>query len=93
MKIIVSPKPIEVIVSPATVVNVSGVTTGREFIYEQNDNLTVWTIPHGLNKLYPHIIVKDLQGTTVLGEIDAIDPFTLQIRFTLPTTGIAYLYG
>jgi hypothetical protein len=63
----------------------------KTFFFNQTANLATWVIPHGLNKEYPHVVVKNVNGGMLWGTFEAIDINTLMIKFNRPFIGTAYL--
>lgn len=58
--------------------------------YNQGVAASVWTITHNLGKR-PSVIVIDSSGDEVEGDIDYIDQNSLQLTFSAPFSGTAYL--
>ena len=68
---------------------------GDPLIYKHTQNVasTTWLIPHGLDT-YPSITVVDSAGTRVYGDERFIDANNIELTFSAPFGGIAYLtYG
>ena len=63
-----------------------------EFVFVQSQSSTVWNINHSLNKFYPSVSVEDEFGEAIVGNVKAIDKNNLQIIFTIPSRGTAYLH-
>ena len=64
----------------------------QEFVFVQVSNLATWNINHNLNKFYPSVWVEDEFGETIIGNVKPIDKNNLQIIFTIPSKGTAYLH-
>lgn len=80
-------------VDPIEVNNTSKTIGFKSFTFVQPAALATWVITHNLNKLYPHVIVKDNSNETVIGNITALDVNNLRIDFLTATIGTAYLNG
>jgi hypothetical protein len=70
----------------------SGTSTGddKSFVFHQNVAESLWIVPHNLSK-FPSVTVVDSGGTEVEGDVSYTDPNNLQIVFSAPFTGKAYL--
>lgn len=62
----------------------------RSYAFSQGTPTTTWHIEHGLG-FYPNITVVDSAGTIVEGSIRYIDLNIVEIDFTWPFGGVAYL--
>lgn len=62
----------------------------KHFVFTQNVASDLWYVVHNLNK-YPSVTVVDSGQNVVIGEVSYIDENTLQIEFTAPFSGKAYL--
>jgi hypothetical protein len=62
----------------------------KTFLFKQQISTSVWTITHNLDK-YPSVTVVDTGFTVVYGEIEYLSKNQLQITFTDPFSGEAYL--
>lgn len=62
----------------------------KHFTHIQNVASASWIIPHNLNK-YPSVTVIDSGGTNVEGHIEYLDVNTIELIFSAPFTGTAYL--
>ena len=82
----VAPEPIDISVSPAIVVAGSSTT----FTWTQSIALSVWTIPHNLNK-FPSISVCDTLGNLIYPDVSYVDSNTVQITHGSAFAGKAYL--
>lgn len=60
------------------------------FVFRQMQASDAWMIRHTLKK-HPAVTVVDSAGSMVLGDVDYLDDLTLQIRFSAPFSGAAYL--
>lgn len=67
-----------------------GPTPVIAYRYSQGVPASVWNIVHNLN-FYPNITVEDSAGNIVEGEIDYLDPNTVQLSFSAAFSGYAYL--
>ena len=61
---------------------------GYEYTQSISDN--IWIINHSLNK-YPSVSVTDTANTVVYGSIEYIDINTIQLTFSKPFSGKAFL--
>lgn len=62
----------------------------KNFIFNQNVASNLWIIKHDLNK-FPAVSVVDSGNNVVIGEVTYIDENNLQINFSSPFSGSAYL--
>jgi ABC-type transport system substrate-binding protein len=60
------------------------------FIYQQATPATVWTVPHDL-ATYPTVVVLDSANQEVFGDVEYLDENTVQLTFSAPFSGTAYL--
>lgn len=68
-----------------------GTGTGDlNYVFIQMSALATWHIVHNLGK-FPDVVVIDSGGTNVIGEIDYIDTNTVDLVFSAPFGGTAYL--
>ena len=68
-----------------------GTGTGDlNFVFTQMSALSTWHIVHSLGK-FPDVVVIDSAGTNVIGQIDYIDVNTVDLIFSAPFGGTAYL--
>ena len=65
-------------------------TYERAYIHNQSSPASTWTITHNLNK-YPSVSVVDSAYEEVIGEVEYLTPNTLEVRFTAPFSGQAYI--
>ena len=65
-------------------------TGDKNYIYDQISLSTIWTIEHNLNK-YPSVTVKDTGGNSYTGEVVYLNPNKLEVHFSVPISGRAYL--
>ena len=65
-------------------------TYERAYIHNQTSPASTWTVAHNLNK-YPSVSVVDSAYEEVIGEIEYLTPNTLEVRFTAPFSGQAYI--
>ena len=83
----VAPEPIDVSITPAIIVS-SGTST--TFTWTQSIALSVWTIPHNLNK-FPSVTVVDTLGNLIYPDVSYVDSNTVQITHGSAFAGKAYL--
>lgn len=62
----------------------------KNFVFNQNTSSDSWYISHNLNK-FPSVSVVDSGNNIVIGEVIYIDENNLQVLFTAPFSGKAYL--
>lgn len=62
----------------------------KNFVFSQNVASSVWEITHNLNK-YPSVTVVDSGMNIVIGEVTYLNENEIQIVFTVPFSGKAYL--
>ena len=65
-------------------------TYERAYIHNQTSPASIWTVAHNLNK-YPSVSVVDSAYEEVIGEVEYLTPNTLEVRFTAPFSGQAYI--
>lgn len=82
----VAPEPIDISVTPAIIV--AGLST--TFTWTQTIALSVWTIPHNLNK-YPSVSVVDNLGNLITPDISYVDSNIVQVTHGSAFAGKAYL--
>lgn len=70
--------------------NIGITETDKHFSYRQYSADDTWTIVHNLNK-YPSVSIVDSAGSVVVGEVTYFDLDSLQVHFTSPFSGKAYL--
>lgn len=58
--------------------------------YETDVLLETWVINHNLNK-YPSVVVKQTDGTAIIGEVNYTSMNTLEVYFNTAVKGTAYL--
>jgi hypothetical protein len=63
---------------------------GFNYVHTQTVASTVWIIVHNLNG-FPNITVADSAGTVVEGDVVYVDSNTIQLTFSAPFSGTAYL--
>lgn len=83
----VAPEPINISVTPAIIVTSDASTT---FPWTQSIPLSVWTIPHNLNK-FPSVAVVDTLGNLVYSDVSYVDSNTVQVTYGSAFAGKAYL--
>jgi hypothetical protein len=79
------------VVLPRSIVNVSGTIANTHVIFVQGTALSIWTISHNLNKLYPNVVLIDNNGDRFVAEIKSIDSNTIEVRTNEPTIGTAII--
>ena len=62
----------------------------KNFVFNQNVASDSWYISHNLNK-FPSVSVVDSGNNIVIGEVIYINENNLQVLFTAPFSGKAYL--
>ena len=67
-----------------------GIIGDKNFVFNQNVASNLWEISHNLNK-FPSVSVVDSGNNIVIGEVVYIDENNLQVVFTAPFSGKAYL--
>lgn len=67
-----------------------GILEDKNFVFSQNVASSLWEINHNLNK-FPSVTVVDSGNNIVIGEVIYINENNLQISFTSPFSGSAYL--
>lgn len=67
-----------------------GITPVVSYRHIQGISSAVWAVNHNLG-FYPNVTVEDSAGTIVEGDIDYIDQNSLQLTFSSPFSGYAYL--
>jgi hypothetical protein len=67
-----------------------GITSDKNFVFNQSVPSTVWSITHNLNK-FPSVSVVDTANTQVFTIADYIDKNTLTLTFSAAFAGKAYL--
>ncbi len=65
-------------------------TYERAYIHDQLAPAAIWNVVHNLNK-YPAVSVVDSAYEEVIGEVVYIDANNLQVKFTAPFSGQAYI--
>lgn len=63
---------------------------GNTFIFHQDTPLAIWTIVHSLGT-FPSVTVLDSTGAQVMGDLLYLDASTVQLTFSAPFSGVAYL--
>lgn len=67
-----------------------GITGDKNFVFNQNVASNIWEVNHNLNK-FPSVTVVDSGKNIVIGEVLYINENYLQISFSSPFSGTAYL--
>lgn len=60
------------------------------FVYTQNSASDHWVIAHNMRK-YPSVSIVDTAGTVVVGDVVYIDDNNVELYFSSPFSGAAYL--
>lgn len=60
------------------------------YVHSQPTASATWTITHGLNA-YPAVMVVDTASTVVIGEVSYLSTSQVEVSFTAPFSGFAYL--
>lgn len=64
--------------------------TGSQYTHVQNDADDTWIVEHNLG-YNPHVTVMVGDGLNLIGAITYTDVTTLEVAFTAPYAGVAYL--
>lgn len=65
-------------------------TGDSRYVHSQGAPSDTWTITHNLGK-FPSVTVVDSGDNTVIGDVQYIDSNTVQVAFSVPFGGKAYL--
>lgn len=65
-------------------------TASRRFVHTQNSPSEIWLITHDLGG-QPSIVIVDSAKTVVIGEVSYINGEEIEVRFSSPFSGFAYL--
>lgn len=65
-------------------------STDKYYRHDQAAASDVWTITHSLDK-YPSVTIVDSAGDEVEGSVNHISTSTLEVTFSAPFSGRAYL--
>ena len=76
--------------SPTSLVGPSGSTRLLFYTYVQDAATEVWNIEHPLTFI-PGVTVTDSAGTQVFGDVQILGPNQIQINFSAPFSGSAFL--
>jgi hypothetical protein len=60
------------------------------FTYRQDTPASVWTVVHNLGT-FPNVTVLDSTGSQVMGDLLYLDGNSVQLTFSAPFSGVAYL--
>jgi hypothetical protein len=82
----VAPEPIDVSITPAIIV--PGISS--TFTWTQTIPLSVWTIPHNLNK-FPSVTVVDTLDNIIYPDVSYTDSNIVQVTHGSAFAGKAYL--
>lgn len=63
---------------------------GSTFTFRQDTPASVWTVVHNLNT-FPNATVLDSTGSQVMGDVIYLDGNSVQLTFSAPFSGVAYL--
>lgn len=63
---------------------------GNTITFRQDTPASVWTIVHSLGT-FPSVTVLDSTGAQVMGDLSYLDGNTVQLIFSAPFSGVAYL--
>jgi hypothetical protein len=66
------------------------VLSGSAYVHEQYAPDTTWAITHNLG-FYPNVTTVDSANTRIEGDLNYIDSLALEVRFSVPIGGRAYL--
>ena len=66
------------------------VADARAYLHTQPTLALVWTVVHNLGR-YPSVTVSDTGNNSVIADVHYVDFNQLEITFTAPTAGRAYL--
>jgi hypothetical protein len=69
---------------------IDAVTVPHRLLYFQPEAMAVWTIVHNLGFM-PNVTTVDSSGRAVRGAVQYLDLNTVQITFSDPFTGAAFL--
>lgn len=61
------------------------------YTFNQEQASTKWMITHSLKFLYPEVRVIDNDGNIIIGDINYLTENYLEIEFSIPTAGAAYI--
>jgi hypothetical protein len=64
--------------------------SGTTYIHNQGTSSSTWVVDHNLNK-FPSVTVIDSGGTNVIGEVIYLTENRIEIYFSAPFAGKAYL--
>lgn len=65
-------------------------TANANYVHTQNIANTTWLVNHGL-EMYPNVTIVDDDNVLILGGVEYIDINTVELTFSEPITGFAYL--
>jgi hypothetical protein len=60
------------------------------YVHDQSVASAVWTVAHNLGK-HPSVSVVDTSGREVTGEVEHVDANNVELTFSAPFSGTAYL--
>lgn len=69
---------------------IDAVKIPNRLLFFQPEALEVWTIPHNLGFM-PNVTTVDSSGRAVRGAVQYLDLNTVQVTFSSPFTGAAFL--
>lgn len=68
----------------------SGAGASSTYTWNQATALSVWTIPHNLDR-FPSVTITDLLGQRVEPDVKYVSSDIIQITHGIPFAGVAYL--
>lgn len=75
---------------PQGIQGIQGLAGDSNYIHNQGAPSAIWTIIHNLGK-FPSVTTVDSGGTKVWGNVAYIDQNTVEVQFSVPFGGKAYL--
>jgi len=63
---------------------------GKTYVHDQQAASAKWVIRHELN-MHPSVTIVDSAGSYVIGDVRYLDANTLEVTFSAPFAGKAYL--
>lgn len=69
---------------------IGGAPGDKHFTFTQYSASDAWRIVHGLEK-YPSVSITDSAGSAVVGEVKYLNLNTVEVSFSAPFSGKAYL--
>lgn len=68
----------------------ASIPSATTYVHTQTAPAAVWTITHNLDR-YPSVVVVDSAGMVVMGDVQYQSKDVIQVAFTAPFAGVAYL--